>query len=344
MLKKIAIFLLFLGVLAAAALGYGYNLQQQKLDQPLMLDTERSLLIQKGTWFGGFARQLADEGLIDNPIWLQIEARLDPAITSIKAGEYRLEPGMSLRQLLDLVLKGDTIDYSFTFIEGMSFRQLMQALAENEVLESRAAEMTESELLAHLGSDAKAIEGLFLAETYHFERGMTDLQLLERAHAELNAFLQQAWETRAEGLPYQNPYEALILASIIEKETGVAEERPRIAGVFVRRLQRGMKLQTDPTVIYGMGERYQGRITRADLRRPTPWNTYVIDGLPPTPIALAGREAILAALHPEDGKALYFVARGDGTHHFSNTLQEHNRAVRKYQLKRRADYRSSPGN
>lgn len=344
MLKKITLFLLFSMILAAAALGYGYRLQQEKLDQPLMLESEQTLMINRGTWFGGFARQLADEGLIDHPIWLQIQARLDPSITTIKAGEYRLEPGMTLHQLLDTVLSGDTIEYSFTFVEGMNFRQLMSALAENPLLEARATEMTEAELLAHLGSDAPAIEGLFLAETYHFERGMSDLQLLERAHAELNAFLQQAWEERAKGLPYQSPYEALIMASIIEKETGVAEERSRIAGVFVRRLQRGMKLQTDPTVIYGMGERYQGRITRADLRRPTPWNTYIIEGLPPTPIALAGREAILAALHPEEGKALYFVARGDGTHQFSNTLQEHNRAVRKYQLQRRADYRSSPGN
>jgi UPF0755 protein len=172
---------------------------------------------------------------------------------------------------------------------------------------------------------------------------MSDLQLLRRAHDLLRQFLHQAWEERAQGLPYGSPYEALIMASIIEKETGVPEERGKIAGVFVRRLQRGMRLQSDPTVIYGMGERYAGRITRADLRRPTPWNTYLIDGLPPTPIALVGREAIRAALHPAEGEALYFVAKGDGTHRFSNTLEQHNRAVRQYQLQRRADYRSSPG-
>jgi UPF0755 protein len=343
MLKKILIVLLFLVVLVALALGFGYQLQQQKLDQPLALTAERSLLISKGTGFGALARQLAEEGLIDDPLWLRIEARLNPAITHIKAGEYRLEPGMSLSRLLEKALAGDTISYRFTFVEGMTFRQLMTALADNDVLQVKAAEMSEAELLQHLGSEAEAIEGLFLAETYHFERGMSDLQLLERAHADLNAFLQQAWEERAKELPYRTAYEALIMASIIERETGVPEERGKIAGVFVRRLERGMRLQTDPTVIYGMGERYNGRITRADLRRPTPWNTYVIDGLPPTPIAIAGREAIRAALHPEDGKALYFVAKGDGTHQFSNTLQEHNRAVREYQLQRRADYRSSPG-
>ena len=344
MLKKILMALALLTALAAAALGYGYQVQQQKMDQLLALASERSLLVSKGTWFGNFARQLADEGLIDNALWLRVEARLNPSITQIKAGEYRLEPGMTLRQLLERVRAGDTIDYSFTLIEGMTFRQLMSALAENDVLEHHATDMSEAELLQHLGSEQDAIEGLFLAETYHFERGMTDLQLLERAHADLKAFLQQSWETRSDGLPYASPYEALIMASIIEKETGVPEERGRIAGVFVRRLERGMRLQTDPTVIYGMGERYEGRITRADLRRPTPWNTYVIDGLPPTPIALAGREAIRAALQPEDGKALYFVAKGDGTHQFSNTLKDHNRAVREYQLQRRADYRSSPGN
>ncbi len=344
MLKKIVLLLVLIVTVGALALGYGYKLQQQKLNQPLAVESERSLMVERGTWFGAFARQLAEEGLIDDPLWLRIEAKLNPSITQIRAGEYRLEPGMSLRQLLERVLAGDTVDYSFTFIEGMNFRQLMMALASSEVLEQRAAEMTEAELLAHLGSDEEAIEGLFLAETYHFERGMTDLQLLERAHADLNAFLQQAWEGRTKGLPYASPYEALIMASIIEKETGVPDERGKIAGVFVRRLERGMRLQTDPTVIYGMGERYEGRITRADLRRPTPWNTYVIDGLPPTPIALAGREAIRAALNPEEGSALYFVAKGDGTHQFSNTLQEHNRAVREYQLQRRAGYRSSPGN
>lgn len=343
MLKKIVISSLFVVSLAVAALGYGYHVQQQKLDEPLSFDGERSLMIAKGIWFGGFAAQLVEEGLIDNSVWLRIEARLNPSITRIKAGEYQLMPGMSVRELLHKALAGETVSHSFTFIEGMSFRQLMAALAADEILDPRAAQMTEADLLAHLGSEEKSIEGLFLSETYHYERGMTDLQLLERAYADLQSFLQQAWDERVEGLPYKTPYEALIMASIIEKETGVPAERGKIAGVFVRRLMRGMRLQTDPTVIYGMGERYTGRITRADLLRPTPWNTYVIDGLPPTPIALSGREAIVAALHPEEGKELYFVAKGDGTHRFSNTLQEHNRAVREYQLQRRADYRSSPG-
>ena len=171
---------------------------------------------------------------------------------------------------------------------------------------------------------------------------MSDEDLLKQANARLEAVLAEEWDKRAEGLPYREPYDALIMASLIEKETGVPEERGEIAGVFVRRLRIGMRLQTDPTVIYGMGERYNGRITRNDLREPTPYNTYTIDGMPPTPIALVGREAIRAALNPVAGSSLYFVARGDGSHVFSNTLEQHNRAVREYQIKRRADYRSSP--
>lgn len=185
-------------------------------------------------------------------------------------------------------------------------------------------------------------EGRFFPDTYNFVRGQSDLDILRQANQRLQQVLAEEWAERADDLPYKNSDEALIMASIIEKETGVAHEREEISGVFNRRLKIGMLLQTDPTVIYGMGDNYTGKITRADLRRPTPYNTYVIAGLPPTPIAMVGREAIYAALHPKAGKSLYFVARGDGSHVFSNTLAEHNKAVREYQIKRRADYRSSP--
>lgn len=185
-------------------------------------------------------------------------------------------------------------------------------------------------------------EGRFFPDTYRFVRGMSDVELLQQAYMRLDEVLAQEWAERATDLPYRDPYQALIMASLVEKETGIPQERGQIAGVFVRRLRLGMMLQTDPTVIYGMGERYNGRITRADLREPTPYNTYTIAGLPPTPIAMVGREAIHAALHPADGTSLYFVARGDGSHVFSDDLNDHNSAVREYQLKRRADYRSSP--
>ncbi|MBA4502261.1 endolytic transglycosylase MltG [Marinobacterium marinum] len=344
MLKRLILFFFLLAAVAAGATFWLHQQLQRTLAAPLPVSEEREMVVDQGTWFRKFAMQLESEGLVDSHLWLRFAAQLDPAVTAIKAGDYRLEPGMTLQQLLDKVVAGETIDYTFTLIEGMTVKQLRQSLQANERLTHETGELTDDELLRALGSDAASLEGLFLAETYHFKKGMSDLELLKRAHEDLNRVLDNAWAERAKGLPYASPYEVLIMASIIEKETGVASERSRIAGVFVRRLERGMRLQTDPTVIYGMGERYQGKITRADLRRPTPWNTYVIEGLPPTPIALVGREAIKAALTPDDGKALYFVAKGDGSHQFSNSLEAHNRAVRQYQLRRRADYRSSPEN
>lgn len=345
MLKRLFLLFFLLAVLTAAVAAWlGQKKVQHTISAPLPISESRVLVVEPGTWFRKFALQLEQEGLIDSYLWLRLEAYRTPEITAIKAGEYQLDPGMTLQQLLNKVVKGDTLNYTFTLVEGTTFKQLRQTLLDNDQLKHELNELTEAELLKRLGSDANTAEGLFLAETYHFKRGMSDLQLLQRAHDDLQKVLDKAWEARAKDLPYDSSYEALIMASIIEKETAVPSERGQIAGVFVRRLKRGMRLQTDPTVIYGMGERYQGNITRADLRRPTPWNTYVIDGLPPTPIALVGRAAIEAALHPVDGKALYFVAKGDGSHQFSNSLQEHNRAVRRYQLQRRADYRSSPEN
>ncbi len=344
MIKKLLLVLCVLLIVSAGFGWTGYRMYETRMTALLPLDQPRELHVETGTWFRQFADQLAQEGFIDNPAWLRLEARLNPAVTAIKAGEYRLEPGMTLRDLLDLIVSGDTIKYSFTLIEGSTFKQLQQRLLDDMRLQHKLGDMDEQAILAELNVDKPSAEGLFLAETYHFERGTSDLELLKRAHADLNQVLAAAWAERQTDpkLPLDTAYEALILASIIEKETGVPEERPQIAGVFVRRMEQGMRLQTDPTVIYGMGDRYKGNITRADLRRPTPWNTYVIDGLPPTPIALVGREAIEAALHPAPGKALYFVAKGDGTHQFSNTLNEHNKAVRRYQLSRRDNYRSSP--
>lgn len=344
MLKKLILFCLLLAVLLMAATWTGFQQLQRTLDAALPLQEEMVLNIEPGTWYRRFAVQLEQEGLIDNHLWLRLEAYLNPSVTAIKAGEYNIGPDLTLRDLLDKVVAGDTISYTFTLIEGSTYTQLKASLLSNDRLKHELNAMSEEQLLHAIGSDAEATEGLFLAETYHFQRGMSDLQLLKRAHDDLEQALETAWNSRADGLPYESPYEALIMASIIEKETAVPSERNQIAGVFVRRLKRGMRLQTDPTVIYGMGDRYQGNITRADLRRSTPWNTYVINGLPPTPISLVGREAIMAALNPASGKALYFVAKGDGSHHFSRSLQEHNRAVRRYQLKRRADYRSSPEN
>ncbi|MNZ91396.1 putative aminodeoxychorismate lyase [compost metagenome] len=234
------------------------------------------------------------------------------------------------------------VQYSLTLVEGWSFRQLRAALAGQERLEQTLAGLDDATLMQRLGLDGQHPEGRFFPDTYRYVRGMRDIDLLRQAHERLESVLDEEWRQRAEDLPYREPYQALIMASLVEKETGAAEERDEIAGVFVRRLRAGMLLQTDPTVIYGLGERYAGNLTRAHLREPTPYNTYVHAGLPPTPIAMVGREAIHAALHPAAGDSLYFVARGDGTHVFSRSLDEHNRAVREFQLKRREDYRSSP--
>jgi UPF0755 protein len=233
---------------------------------------------------------------------------------------------------LALFASGRSIQYPVTLVEGRRFRDVVGELAEVSVLEHELTGLSDAEVMERVGIDEAHPEGWLFPDTYLVVRGSTDVALLRRAYERMQEVLAEEWANRSEDLPLATPYDALILASIIEKETGVAEERPAIAGVFVRRLQRGMRLQTDPTVIYGMDDAFDGDIRRADLRRETPYNTYVIDGLPPTPIALPGREAIHAALHPADGDSLYFVARGDGRHYFSATLDEHNCAVRHYQL------------
>jgi UPF0755 protein len=341
-LRKILL-LLECGVLLAALLVVGAAWQQHKaLQQPLQLNEERLLEVPSGATPSGLLNRLEGEGVIEGAFWLRLYWRFNLRAPALHSGEYRLLPESTARDMLALWQKGEVVQYSLTLVEGWNFRQVRAALARQERLEQRLAELDDAELMARLGLSGQNPEGRFFPDTYRYVRGMSDEDLLRQANARLEAVLAEEWAARAPDLPYRDSYEALIMASMIEKETGVPQERGEIAGVFVRRLRIGMRLQTDPTVIYGMGERYNGRITRADLRTPTPYNTYTIDGMPPTPIALAGREAINAALNPVAGRSLYFVARGDGSHVFSNTLAEHNRAVREYQLKRRADYRSSP--
>jgi len=234
------------------------------------------------------------------------------------------------------------VQYNLTLVEGWTFRQVRSAVAKHEKIKHTLDGLSDSEVMDKLGHTGVFPEGRFFPDTYRFVRGMSDVELLQQAYMRLDEVLAKEWAVRTTDLPYRDPYQALIMASLVEKETGIPQERGQIAGVFVRRLRLGMMLQTDPTVIYGMGERYNGRITRADLREPTPYNTYTMTGLPPTPIAMVGREAINAALNPSDGTTLYFVARGDGSHVFSDDLDAHNSAVREFQLKRRTDYRSSP--
>ena len=277
--------------------------------------------------------RLVQQHGLRQPWVLRAWLRYTGADRQIKPGEVRIDPRWNLKQLTMALIRGPRVEHRITFIPGIRMRQVLAQLARvDNIRHMLPPDIPDERLQKKLGWQYPP-EGMILPETYFYRAGDTDVAILQRAHRALWQYLKQAWPHRKRDLPLKTPYEALILASIVEKETGQARERPMIAGVFIRRLQRGMRLQSDPTTIYGMGARFQGNLTRADLREATPYNTYRIQGLPPTPIALASKAAIDAVLHPAEGDALYFVAKGDGTHHFSATLEEHNAAVRRYQLK-----------
>ena len=329
-------------VLAGLLLGASAWKINSALEQPLNITQEELLDVPTGSTPSGTFNRLEADGVLEDAFWLRLYWRFNLATQPLHSGEYRMLPGMSAQGLIGLWQRGEVVQYSLTLVEGWNFRQVRAALAKNDKLEQTLAGLSDSELMEKLGHGGVFPEGRFFPDTYRFVRGMTDAEVLEKAYDRLEEVLAKEWSKRSPDVPYNEPYQALIMASLVEKETGVPQERGQIAGVFVRRMQIGMMLQTDPTVIYGMGERYNGKLTRASLREPTPYNTYVIFGLPPTPIAMVGREAIHAALNPVSGSSLYFVARGDGSHVFSDDLDAHNNAVREYQLKRRADYRSSP--
>ncbi|MEX6675924.1 endolytic transglycosylase MltG [Pseudomonas sp. W2Oct36] len=342
MIRKLLVLLETGVVLAGLLLGLAYWEQSSVLRQPLNLTQEKLLDVPSGSSPTGVLNRLQADGVIKDAFWLRLYWRFNLQGQSLHSGEYRMAPGMNAESLLDLWQKGEVVQYSVTLVEGWTFRQVRAALAKQVKLEQTASDLSDPELMAKLGHPDVFPEGRFFPDTYRYVRGMTDVELLKQAYSRLDEVLQEEWEKRAADVPYSDPYQALIMASLVEKETGVPQERGQIAGVFVRRLQQGMLLQTDPTVIYGLGDRYNGKITRALLKEPTPYNTYVISGLPPTPISMVGREAIHAAMHPVAGNSLYFVARGDGSHVFSADLDAHNAAVKAFQLKRRADYRSSP--
>jgi UPF0755 protein len=251
---------------------------------------------------------------------------------SIQAGTYRLDQPLTPLEILDKLARGDVVVIEMLFVEGTTMRQWLAQLAGNPQVKQTLAGKSDAELRALLGTGEQPLEGWFFPDTYRFAPGTADAAILRRAHAVMKKRLDDAWAAKSADVPLKTPYEALILASIVEKETGLASERPLIASVFANRLKRPMRLQTDPTVIYGMGERFDGNIRKRDLTADTPWNTYTRDGLPPTPIAMPGAAALRAVAHPAQSEYLYFVARGDGSHEFSRTLEEHNRAVAKYQL------------
>lgn len=322
-----------------------YGLLTQFLYSPINLSEhygdETVVTIRAGTSFKALSWQLYDKGIIKYPRILVAYARISGQ-TKIKMGEYLITKKDVPRSLLEKFNQGDVVQHSITLPEGWSFKQMVDEIGQIDQFAEDSLLNTLS-LLTLANIQVEHPEGWFYPDTYSYTSTDSIADLLARAHDKMVRVLDAEWSLRAPDLPYTEPYEALIMASIIEKETGLPSERKQIAGVFVRRLQAGMRLQTDPTVIYGMGDDYQGNIRRSDLKRATPYNTYRINGLPPTPIAMPGRAAINAALHPEPGSALYFVARGDGGHYFSDTLDEHNRAVQKYQIEQRAkNYQSAP--
>jgi UPF0755 protein len=328
-------------VILAVAIGLIAQNWLQNVEGRVVTEQSRNITVANGASMRGFAEQLVDEDLLEEKWSFLFWARYRNLAGSLKAGEYRIPAGSTMNDLLHLVTSGQVIDYPVTFIEGWSFKQLRAALAKQNQLKHVIDTLDDQSLMKALGAEGIHPEGRFYPDTYHYTASMTDLDILRQAYNKMDQFIEAEWLKRDDGLPLKNRDQALTLASIIEKETGAEIERPLIAGVFINRLRKGMLLQTDPTVIYGMGDSYKGNIRRKDLRKDTPYNTYTRAGLPPTPIAMPGGEAIKATLHPAETNALYFVAKGDGTHYFSSTLREHNNAVNKYQINRRKNYSSS---
>lgn len=302
---------------------------------PLRLQpNSQEIVIQPNSGLKSIANQLVEQGVLTEPWRFIIIAKLLNKEKNLQAGNYTLNRNVTPYQLLLSLNHGKATQGSATFIEGRTFQQMRDRIKKNDAIKQTITVLSEPEILKLMGSEYSIAEGLFFPDTYYFDRNTTDTVILKRSYDAMQSKLKVAWERREAGLPYKNSYEALIMASIVEKETGKASERPMIAGVFINRLRIGMRLQTDPTVIYGMGAQYNGNIRKKDLLTDTPYNTYTRNGLPPSPIAMPGMAAIEAALHPEKTKALYFVGKGDGSHAFSNNLEDHNRAVVKYQLKK----------
>lgn len=348
-----------MGFLTRRVLGYGLTVGlllvvtavlywKQLLNEPLPIEEPMVYEVQAGMGANRVIAQLQQQGVLPHTWPLKLWLKMNPERAALKMGEYQIPAGINAIALITLLTSGETLQYQVTLPEGLRFSEAVALLQQQPKLDVRTKELTFAQIMQAVSgqplAEVKYYEGQFFPDTYQFHKGVTDLQILQRAYDKMQQVLAEEWAAADHSaLPYDSAYEALIMASIVEKETGVAHERPRIAGVFVLRLEKGMRLQTDPTVIYGLGERYQGNITRRHLQEKTAYNTYRINGLPPTPIALPGREAINAALNPKRTGDLYFVARGDGSHEFNKNLEAHNRAVRRFQIdKRKQDYQSAP--
>jgi UPF0755 protein len=327
-IKRLFLLIIIAAVFLGAAIGF-YATHPRDIS-PLPFD----FYLKPGSSLKSAAHQMQQAGVLSED-WLFVGlARVLGKAGQIKPGNYQLERPVTPLQLLEMVSKGRVTQSEITIIEGWTFKQFRTALNAMPSLRHDSASLTDLEILQRIGAQERFSEGLFFPDTYNFASGSSDLLVLKRAYQTMQKRLDQGWQGRDKNLPLESPYQALILASIVEKETGAKRDRGTIAAVFINRLRKGMRLQTDPTVIYGMGEKFDGNIRKRDLLKDTEYNTYTRDGLTPTPIALPGWDSIQAVMHPAASQALYFVARGDGTSQFSSTLAEHNNAVNRYQLKK----------
>jgi len=360
MIKNSVKFILVIFIIILISLYFDY---QKFLNTPLNINASFIFTIDSGSSFKDLNKKIESYHILNKPYYFEFYARHTGYAKKIQSGEYQLSPGLTPTEIINMFVSGNVVQYSITLVEGWTYSDIFAEIYSNKILVKKLKYSSQEAVCKSLKSpdhygthfrrshpdfdihscktELRAypeirvgynVDGLFFPDTYYFTRGASDIEILDRAHSRLVNILEMEWETRDIDLPYKDSYEALIMASIIEKETALAAERSKISGVFVRRLKNNMKLQTDPTVIYAMGEKYDGNIRKKDLNINSSYNTYRYKGLPPTPIALAGREAIHAALHPENDDALYFVAKKDGSHYFSKTLDEHNEAVQKYQL------------
>lgn len=328
----LALSLASLALAAVIAAAYMVHRLDKEMASPLNLAEATEWQLSPGASTVRVANLWSEAGWIPTSFWIKLAVRMEPSLANIKAGTYLLEPQMSVREALQLLMDGRQMVFRLTLVEGETLKQALARVSDHPKLTQPA--QGRAGLLAAIEYDGANPEGMLFPDTYQFHAGDSAEALVRRSASRMRREIEQAWSQCQEGLPLESDYQMVILASIIEKETALAEERPLIGSVFINRLNRGMRLQTDPTVIYGMGDRFEGNITKADLLERTPYNTYRIRGLPPTPISLVGREALQAACQPAQSKYYYFVSKGDGSHHFSRTLKEHNRAVNKYIRKR----------
>lgn len=317
----------FIFSLSIIALFFAKQQIDEYLTQP-RLDKTQLIVIQNGSNFSRLGEQLLNQSIVTDLHWWKVIGKLQPELTQIRSGTYQIKEGYNLQDILVTINTGKEYQFKVTFVEGSTFQEWVIRIDNAPFL--KPLQKTEDEIISSLNIPHKKLEGLLFPETYHYRANMSAYEIIKSAYLHQLTVLDRLWTERAEGLPYKTPYEALIMASIIEKESGLSDDRDKISSVFVNRLRLGMRLQTDPTVIYGMGERYNGRIRSKDLRENTAYNTYTMYGLPPTPIAMPSEAALFATLHPAKTKYLYFVSKGDGTSYFSKSLTEHNRAVNKY--------------